>query len=195
MAGQRQFNVEKLSGEAQALVHRMLDRRDSPYRIARAVRQRSGEQITRSSVRRYAARYRAGQQQREEGRRFTEVLTERLQQQGWKISELLRAAFQEAFTETRDSGKLEKTDPLDWEAAERKRQELALKERQVQVAERRAAVFEQRWRLDRQKAKAALQKLDRKAQLGESLSAEDVKRIREIYGLYEEDKEAVGSSQ
>ena len=177
MLNYKQFNVEKLSGEAQALVHRMLDQRATPPSIARAVREQTGEHIHRASIGRYAARYRAGQQQRKEARQRNSALVERVRERGCQISEMLRAAFQETYAEGALNGSLLRISPLQWEAAERKRQELALKERQLLLAERRAEVFEQRLELDREKAQAALEKLEQKAQAGESLTADDVRLL------------------
>ena len=204
MPVQSQFAVENLSEEAQALVRRMLDEKKSPSAITKAVRQNAGEGISIFAVTSYAASYWEQQKRRQQARQQTEELVRQAERQGSNISELLRAAFLEGFTESARNGALKKINPLQLEAAHRKRRELALKEKQARMAaeqkeqemelkkkqaqltERRVKVFEERLKLDREKMQAALDKLDRKAQLGEPLTAEDVKRIREIYGLYDE---------
>lgn len=165
------------------LLARLLDQGAGPSAITRAVRRQTGENPTIQCVTSYAAQYREAQTRRQEARQYTSVLLQEVERQGCEMSELLRAAFLEAFTELLKSGKAKDIRLLDWEAAERKRRELALKERHVEVAERRVKVFEERLRLDREKMQAALEKLDRKAEAGQPLSPEDVRRIREIYGL------------
>ncbi len=186
MPKQQQFAVEKLSEAAQALMHQMLDQQASPKSIARALRERTGKHVSASAITRHAAHYREQQQKRQQARQRTADLIERVRQQGYEISALLRAAVLEAFTKTKRDGPLKKISPLQLESAERKRRELALKEEQVRFTGRRVKVFEQRLELYRKKAKADIKKLDRKAKLGESLTADDVRRIREIYGIYDE---------
>lgn len=186
MPKQQQFDVEKLSEAAQALMHQMLDQQASPKTIARALRERTGKFISQSAITRHAAHYRGQQEKRQQARQRTTDLIERVRQQGYEISALLRAAVLEAFTKTKRDGPLQKISPLQLESAERKRRELALKEEQVQLTGRRVKVFEQRWEINRRKAQAELKKLDRKAKLGESLTAGDVRRMREIYEIYDE---------
>jgi hypothetical protein len=65
-------------------------------------------------------------------------------------------------------------------SAEVKQRELELKERQVRIAEKR-------FQMVREKAKAHVQTLERKVAGGRSLTQDDVRRIREIYGLYEDE--------
>ena len=186
MPKQQQFDVEKLSEAAQALMHQMLDQQASPKSIARALRERTGKHVSASAITRHAAYYWGQQQKRQQARQRTDALIERARQQGHEISALLRAAVLEAFTQTRRNGPLKKISPLQLESAERKRRELALKEEQVQFTERRVKVFEQRWELNRRKAQAEFKKLDRKAKLGKSLTSGDVRRMREIYEIYDE---------
>ena len=178
--------VEKLSEEARVLVHQMLDQGAGPTAITKAVRQRTGEIPSASAVARYASSYSDRQKRRQEARNCTSLFVEQVRQQGGDIPELLRAAFLEAFTAIAENGKWQDIKLLDWDAAERKRRELRLKEKQTELAERRVKVSEQRLKLIRDKAKSEIDKLERKAQAGKSLSPEDVRRIREIYGLYEE---------
>ena len=186
MPKQQLFAVEKLSAAEQALMHRMLDQDASPRTISRALRERTGKLISQSAITRHAAYYWGQQQKMQQARQRTDTLIEQARQQGYKISELLRAAVLEAFTKTKRSGPLQKISPLQLESAERKRRELALKEEQVQFTGRRVKVFEQRWELNRKQAQATLQKLDRKAKLGEPLTTADARRIREIYEIYDE---------
>ena len=179
--------VERLSEEAQTLVHRLFDNDAGPGQISRAVRKLTGEKISIGDVRCHALEYGRRQRQRQKARLATSVLVQGVQEQGCDISEMLRAALLESFTDMFTNGKVKEVGILDWDAAHRRRRELALKEKQVELAERRLQISEERLQLDRAKMQAALDQLDRKAQKGQPLTPEDVRRIREIYGLYEEE--------
>ena len=75
--------------------------------------------------------------------------------------------------------------PLLLEAVDRKRIELDLHKKQVSLAERRVQVFEERLHLDRKKAQAFTQKLERKVRRGASVTPREIRQIREIYGVYD----------
>jgi hypothetical protein len=208
MPARFQFAVLKLSEQAQTIIRRMLDRGDGPIKIASAVRKKTGERVSRFSVSRYAELYRTRQRREQRARQFTDHLVHQAQQQGCEISEMLRASFFEAFTEAQTSGSLRDMNPLLLETAHRKRRELELKEeqarraseqkerefqikeQQIGLAKRRVEITEQRFQLDREKAEAILKQLEHKASSGEPLTPEDVRRFREMYGLYEEEKES-----
>ena len=168
------------------LIRRMLDQREGHTAIASAVLQRTGERVSHDSIRRYAAHYRFRKQIEQQARQHTDKFLDQARLQGDEIGELLQAAFLEAFTAASLSGSLRELNPLHLEAAHRKRRELDLKEKHMLLSERRVEVYEQRFQLDRQKKQADLDKFNRKAQSGQSLTAEDVRRIKEIYGIYED---------
>ena len=204
MPARFQFAVLKLSEQAQAVIRRLLDRGDGPIKIASAVRKKTGERVSRFSVSRYAELYRTRQRREQRARQFTDHLVHQAQQQGCEISEMLRASFFEAFTEAQTSGSLRDMNPLLLETAQRKRRELELKEeqarraseqkerefqikeQQVGLAKRRVEITEQRFQLDREKAEAVLKRLEHKASTGESLTPDDIRRIKEIYGIYDD---------
>ena len=123
-----------------------------------------------------------------------------------KVSELLRAALIETLVVASRKKQFTKPDLFKLDDAERKRREFELKQKQARQAarrekkelelkERQTRLAEQSFQIDREKAQAALKKLERKAEKGQSLSREDVRRIREIYGLYEEEPELEVRSQ
>jgi hypothetical protein len=90
---------------------------------------------------------------------------------------------------------------MDWlelETVERKRGEYELKrkqaelgaafrERELQLKERQTRIAEKRFRLEREKARANMQALESKAAAGQALTEDDLRKVREIYGLYEND--------
>jgi len=178
-----QFAVLKLSEQAQTLIRRMIDADQGPYVTAAAVKKLTGETVTPTSLYRYAQHYRMLKRLEKNGRLQTDRLVRQAAEEGDKISELLRAAFHESFHEKSMNGAVREMNPLALEAAERKRQELKLKERQFLLAERRVEVVEKRLLFDREKRAAELKRLEEKAQTGQPLTPDDIRRIREIYGL------------
>ena len=186
MAARFQFAVLKLSEQAQVLIHRLLDSRKGPVLISRSVHKQTGEKISPSCILRYAQYYRMRKRIMQKGRKRTDELVELAAQNGDQIPEMLRAAFLESFTEASMNGAVRDMNPLTLETAERKRQELKIKERQMLLAERRVEVVEQRLQFDRDRRSAELKRLDEKAHKGQPLTPEDVRRIREIYGLADE---------
>ena len=185
MTKQPKYAVLRLNQEAQAIVHKMLDQHARPGVIAQAVAKATKEKITWQSIRHYRRHYGTLQRKGQEARKYTSKLVELAAEKGFNITELLRSAVLEAYDRAETAGDIKKMNFLHIEAAERKRHELALRRKQVNLAARRVTVFEERWKLDRRKAQAAIDKLDRKARRGESLSSADVRQIREIYGLYD----------
>ena len=178
-------SVEALSERARMLVARMLDEGAAPGTITQAVRKETHEQPTILAITNYARQYRAAQKHRSDARKCTGLLIEQIQRKGCEITDLLRAALMEAFTHIAESGKTHEINLLDWDKAERQRRELALKERMTNLAERRVLAIEKRLKLEAEKMNATLDKLDKKARQGRSLGPEDLKRIRDIYGLGE----------
>ena len=183
-----QFAVLKLSEQAQSLIRRMLDSHKGPYVISAAVQKTTAERITPTSLYRYSQHYRFKKRLEQRGRQQTDKLVQQAAQEGDEISDLLRAAFHESFTEKSMNGTVRDMNPLALEAAERKRQELKLKEKQFLLAERRVEVVEKRLQFDREKRAAELKRLEDKVQTGQPLTFDDIRRIREIYGL--EDSES-----
>jgi hypothetical protein len=178
-----QFAVLKLSEQAQTLIRRMIDAGQGPYVTAAAVKKQTGETVTPTSLYRYAKHYQMLQRLEKNGRLQTDRLVQQAADQGEQISELLRAAFHESFSEKSMNGAIRDMNPLALEAAERKRQELKLKEKQFLLAERRVDVFEKRLLFDRERRAAELKRLEDKAHAGQPLTPDDIRRIREIYGL------------
>jgi hypothetical protein len=185
MADQNQSAVKKLSERAQILIHQMLDRSASASSIVRTIARTTHEKISPEDIVRYAKHYAATVQAEDNARHLTTHLVGEIIRQGDEVSEMLRAAIQEAIKRARKTGALDKMDPLRLEAADRHRQELDLRKKQLSLAERRVKVSEDRWKLDRKKGQATLRKLDRKAKAGQSLTAQEMERVREIYGLYD----------
>jgi hypothetical protein len=180
-----QVAIVKLSERARILVHQMLDCHEEPASIARAIALATHERIAASTVAAYAKQYAVKVQAKQDARQRTSNLIAEMLRKGADVTELLRAAFYEGFHRLAESGTLRDMNPLLFEAVERKRIELDLHKKQVSLAERRVQVFEERLHLDRKKAQAITQKLERKARCGSSVTPQEIRQIREIYGVYD----------
>lgn len=197
MTGHIQSVIEKLRPASQALIHRMLDQDELPDEIARAVYRLSGERVSRPALTYYASCYAQRNQEHQQARAETDDFIRMAGKQGVKVPDLLRAVLIERLMLARRKKQLTKTDLFKLDDAERKRREFELKQKQSRLAgkqkkreldlkERQAQLAEQRFALDREKAQATVDRLERKAAAGESLTPDDVRHIREIYGLYDD---------
>jgi len=197
MAARGTSGVKKLSAEAQALLHRLLDQGEEPEAIARGIREQTGGRVAVASITQYAAAYRRSQEKAKELREGMDGFLERVQREGVQVSDLLRAVLIERLSTVSKDGTAKKLDLLKLEEADRKRGEYELKVRQARslsefrewdmhLKYRKQELAEKEFETRIERLQASFQELERKAQTGESLSAEDVRRVREIYGLYEE---------
>ena len=180
-----QAAILKLSERARILIHQLLDRHQQPASIALAIARATHERISVSAVAAYARHYAVTVQAQEDARQTASNLVAGMIRQGAEVSDLVRAAFYEGLHRLAESGELRKMNPMILEAIDRKRIELDLHKKQVSLAERRVQVFEERLQLDRKKAQALTQKLERKARSGASVTPEEIRQIREIYGVYD----------
>jgi hypothetical protein len=180
-----QLAVLQLSERARIHVNQMLDRHQQPAIIARSIGRSTHERISASAIAAYAKQYALKVQVKEDARQRATILVTGMIRQGADVSESLRAAFYESFNFHVEIGTLKKMNPLLFEAADRRRIELDLHKKQVSLAERRVQVFEERLHLDRKKAQALTEKLERKARIGASVTPEEIRQIREIYGVYD----------
>jgi hypothetical protein len=198
-----QSGITQLSAEAQALAHRMLDQGETPAAIARAIRAQTGERVTSAAVTRYASLYRKRQQKQQQLRQRMDGFLTLVQKDGIQVSDLLRAVLLERLSTAGEDGTAAELDLLKLEESERKRGEYELKQRQahfsnlyreqdLQLKDRKQNLAEKQFELQREKARANFQELERKAQAGESLTSDDIRRIREIYGLSDEGQQQAG---
>jgi hypothetical protein len=189
--------IGKLSEQAQATLHRLLDQGAKPSAIARAIWEQTRERISAAAITRYGTLYRKRQQKQQQLQQKMDGFLSRVQQDGILVSDLLRAVLVERLSAAGDDGTAAELDLLKLEEAERKRSEFEMRQRQahfsnlyrereLDLKERKHALAEREFQLQREKARANFQELERKASAGESLTADDLRRVREIYGLYDQ---------
>ena len=200
MSGWPQSDVRKLSEEAQALVCRMLDQGELPNEIRRAVERLTGEKVMLHALSVFAEHYTRKSEDHKKARKDTDTFVRLAGKKGVKVSELIRAILVETLVVTRRKKQFTKADVFKLDDAERKRRELELKlkqerkaarreKKELEMKERQVRLAEEKLQLVREQMGEAIKKLDRKTQRGELVSTEDVRRIREIFGLGDDEPE------
>jgi len=179
-------SLDALGDLARARLHQSLDRHESASVIARQLSQLTGKIISRFAVRRYATNYLAVASDEAKARTETKQITQAVAASGDAVSDLLAASLRESLALAKSEGRLRRLNPLLLEQADRRRRELAIKERAITLAERRVDVIESRFKIDKGKADKLIADLELKSRRGESVTAEQIKQIREIYGVYEQ---------
>ena len=190
-------DMTQLRPEAQALIHRMLDQGEKPSAIARAIQAQTGERVSAKAITPYSSLHQKRRQKQQQVQQRLDGFLARLQKDGLLVSDLLRAVLIERLSTADQDGTAAELDLLKLEEAERKRGDYELKQRQahfsnlyrereLDLKERKHLLAEKEFQLQREKGRANLQELERKAHAGQSLTPDDVRRIREIYGLYDE---------
>ena len=190
-------DIAQLSERAQSRLHRLLDQGETPGAIARAIQAQTKERVPAAAIRRYSARYCRDRKKQQRATHGLDGLLARMKEEGLEVSDLLRAVLVERLDAARRNGAAEELDLLKLEEAERKRGEYELKQRQanfsnlyrereLDLKERKHSLAEKEFQIQREKARANFQELERKAHAGQSLTPDDVRRIREIFGLYDD---------
>jgi hypothetical protein len=189
--------VRGLSERGQAILHRLLDQHVPADSIARVLWLHTRERLSPEAIARYASRYGKRQQEQQRLKEKLDGFLGQARSQGVSVSDLLRAVLIERLSSPHADPSLRRLDVLKLEAAERLRSGLELRREQVRQAaelrrqdlalkERQVLVAEGRYQLDREKFQAAINTLERKAAAGKRLTPLDVNRVKALYGLYEE---------
>lgn len=184
----------ELSPPAQALLHRMLDQGLPPDQIRRAIFRLSGDRLQQLDIINYGSRYAQRSSEHSEARSQTDSFIKLAGKRGVTISDWLRARLIERLVELQRGKK--PGDAALWKLvdAERRHREFQLrkaktqkeidqKERALGYKERQLRVAEQKLEFAQQRLRSAVSQLERKTEKGKSLSKDDIRRIRAVYGL------------
>ena len=185
---------EELSPQALALLHRMLDQQEPPDHIRRAIFRLSGERVQQQAITLYASHYAQRSNMHSEARSQTDNFIKLAGKRGVTISELLRARLIERLVELQRGKK--PGDAALWKLVDAERRhrefrlrklkaerEIAQKERALGFQERQLHVAEQKLEFAKQRLRKAVSHLEQKTRRGKSLSKDDIRRIRAVYGL------------
>ena len=148
--------------------------------IAARIREDFGEEVAERTIGRRKAEWEAEQQRRQAAREQMEDLVAAARGSDLKASEMIEALAREALMRDPDGlGGIDSKAALEAEKVHLKRDELALKQRQIALDEAKFDLMKQREKQAIETAAA----LETKAASGQSISPEDIRKIREVYGL------------
>lgn len=178
-----------VSPEAERVMLREFRLRTPSGIVARLVTQETGQVVSERTVARRASEFRASQLQRQAARQQVSDLVAAMKENDFTAAEMISALATQALIE-RPEG-FAKADPILVQGQNLKAEELRLKARQLELRERTAAIEEKKLEMllaREKKAVEAAEELAAKAGRGEAISPADLQKIRDIYGLGEEDE-------
>lgn len=170
----------QISPEAQRVMVAGFRERKPASVIALLVREGTGERVTVRTIERRAAAWRAEQVRRQTAREQMEDLVAAMKQNDATAAEMIQALATDALMLA--PGAWLQADPVKIQAQNLYAEEIRLKREKLDVQRRAVEVQERRLKLLEEKqraADAALSVLEKKA----DISPEDVRKVREIYGL------------
>jgi hypothetical protein len=148
--------------------------------IAARIREEFGEEVAERTVGRRKAEWEAEQQRRQAGREQMEDLVAAARGSDLKASEMIEALAREALMRDPEGlGRIDSKAALEAEKVRLQRETLALKRDQLDLDRKKYEDMKQR----EQQAIEAAAALEDKAAGGQSISPEDIRKIREVYGL------------
>jgi hypothetical protein len=176
--------TDQLSSEAQQEMVACFRLKLPASTTAARIKARTGEVVADRTIGRRKSEWEADQQRRRLGREQMEDLLATMEQGDRTASEMVNALALDALM--RDPEGFSSLNPIDVQrtsiAAERvrlQREQMELKRRQIALDEARFELLKQR----EQKAIEAAEALGQKAASGQSITPEDLRKIREVYGL------------
>ncbi len=153
--------------------------------IAARVEQETGEKVTERTVSSRMREWHLDQTRRKAAREQMLALVEAMKEGNWSAAEMIQALATDALMMNPDG--LTTASPLKVQAQNLKAEELRIKreavevrKREMEINARKLALLEERER----RAVALLDEQEKKAsENGGMVSAEDLRRVRELYGL------------
>lgn len=193
MARNPHFRVDDMSEAARRIIRDGIERNRREIEMRAQVQRETGERIASSSLNRYASWYRLRLRERELIKQRVEVAVETAGKLGEQMTAGMQAELLEVFYSAAREGKLGEIGPyfagklaLALAESQRKDRELRVREAQLELNRREVALAEQKLAaaLEReQRAAAEAEALEAKAASGGQVTADDIARLRQVYGL------------
>ncbi|MDE2097842.1 MAG: hypothetical protein KGL39_11385 [Patescibacteria group bacterium] len=168
--------VVTISPEAERVMFAEFKKRTPAAIIVRLVAAATGETVAARTIARRAATWRAEQMRVQAAREQMTALVQAAENSDLTAEGMLRAL---AFTQLLENPKAMGADPVALQELRIKEKAVDLKARQIAVEEGKLKLLQDRER----KAVAAAEDLAKKAERGETISPEDLQKIKDIYGL------------
>jgi hypothetical protein len=176
--------TDELSAEArQAMIAGFIAKKTAAE-IAAEIAQATGETVAERTVSRRREEWQAEQDRRRAARERMEDLVAAMKAGDMPAADMILALAGAKLQE--DPEALTGGNPLRLQEMALKAQVVAQKERQLDLRERAVAIVEKKLQLQEERmgrADAAAAELEEKAGRGETITADQVAKIREIYGL------------
>lgn len=180
----RALATDSLSSEAQRLMVACFRSRMPAAAIAEKIKAETGEVAAERTIGRRKAEWEAEQSRRQAAREQMEDLLEAMRSGDRTASEMVNALALDALM--RDPARLTDADPIALQQtsiqAERvrlQREQVAIKKRQIELDEKKFEAMQQR----EKKAIETATALEQKAASGQTVTPEEIRKIREVYGL------------
>ncbi len=177
-------SVDQLSSEARNLLYACFAEGLTAAETTARLKDTLDVELAERTVGRRKAEWTEAQARRQRGREQLEDLVSASRKGNATASEMLTALAMQQLMNDPD-GVME-LDPIALqqtsikaEQVKLQAQSLALKEREIALSESKFALL----KAERERALAATSELEKKAQSGQQLTADDIRRIREVYGL------------
>jgi hypothetical protein len=142
------------------------------------------EPVPERTIARRAVEWRREQARRQSAREQVQDLVSAMKSNDLSAAEMVQALAMQALLD--DPEAYAEKDPIRVQKQALTAEEIRLKKRKQELAERRLELDEQKYRAQQEreeKARAAADEAAAKAARGESLTVDDINRIRDIYGM------------
>jgi hypothetical protein len=154
--------------------------------IAALIKERTGEEVAERTVGRRKAEWEEEFERRQRGREQMEDLLAAARAGDHTAAEMVNALAIEQLM--RDPEGTLTADPIKLQEASIKAEKVRLAARSLDLKEREIAIAEKKFAIlqaEREKAIAATEELKNKVGSGKQLTLDDMRKIREVYGLSE----------
>ncbi len=180
----RKRTTDALNTEAWSIMRRGFAAKKTSARISIELSERLGLKVNTRTIGRRAREWRDIRSFQEERREEFRSLVAAMKEGDLTSSEVIQALALQALME--DSKSFVTQNPLKVQSQNLRAEEISLKREALALKKREVTVIEEKLRLAQErerKAMAIAAELTQKATRGASLNAEDIARIREVYGL------------
>ena len=186
--------TDDLSPEGRRVMMAGFIAKTSAAEIVTQIREATRETVAERTVSRRREEWQAEQDRRRSARERMEDLVAAMQAGNVAASDMIQALAMDKLQDDPDA--LTGGDPLKVQQLALEAQQVELKRRALDLRERAVGVIETKLRLAEERAAradAAAAELQAKAGRGETITADQVARIREIYGLRGNDEQRAAS--
>lgn len=179
----RARKTDELSAEATVAMLQAFSKHLPASLISKQIKALTGEDVSTRTVARRKSEWEAEQRRRKERREYAEDLITVAQSGNFTAAEAVNAFAREAIMNNPDG--FMSLNPIDVQRTSIQAEKLKLQKEKLELSKRQMALDEQKFELLKKQKEQALQvadDLEKKAASGKTLTADEIGRIRSIYG-------------